>query len=302
MAATRQRRVLLCSLVCGLPFATVNLLIVPLESQVGGPGEAGAVFVFLCMGVIGAEAALHAIWCVLAPTPIAKRLAIGIAVGLVLYGAWALGYSASFSGRAYRYWEYVLMGLLCLPLLAIATQSPLWLARIWLRWRIEHREEPLPPSEVEPFRIRDLLAATAALALALSAIRLGMPEDIPSEEAFLIGFAIAALVAAAVSLFTTLPVVAAALRTRRALMTLPAILLVHVATLLGVFVILSAVFQEWPPAWVYAGIVAMGFGFSACLAGVLLVARGLGYRLAWGRLKTTPGNSNSAPPEHAARK
>ncbi|NQT15363.1 MAG: hypothetical protein HQ582_21585 [Planctomycetes bacterium] len=187
------------------------------------------------------------------------------------------------------------MGLLCLPLLAIATQSPLWLARIWLRWRIEHREGPFPPSEVEPFRIRDLLAATAALALALSAIRLGMPEDIPSEEAFLIGFAIAALVAAAVSLFTTLPVVAAALRTRRALMTLPAILLVHVAALLGVFVILSAVFQEWPPAWVYVGIVAMGFGFFACLAGVLLVARGLGYRLAWGRHRTMLDDRNSEP-------
>jgi len=245
------------------------------------------------MGVIGAEGGLHAIWCVLAPVRFAKRLVIGVGVGLVLYCAWALGYAVSLSGRDHfrdYFWEYVVRGLLWLPLLAIAIQSPLWLARIWLRWRVGHRADPLPGSDDEVFQIRHLLGATAAVALALSAGRLGARDAAPSEETFFAGFVIAALVTAAISLLTTLPVVATTLRARRVLVILPALLLLDVAALLGVLAILSAIFREWPPAEIWVGFAAMGIGCFVSLAGVMLVIRGLGYRLAWGRRKITPVN------------
>ena len=298
MAATGQKKVLLCSLACGLLFAVANFLVAPLMSR-GGPGDPGAVWVYLCMGAIGAEGGLHAIWCVLAPVRFAKRLAIGVGVGLVLYGAWALGHAASIAGRGSlhdRYWGYVLTGLLCLPLLSIAIQSPLWLARIWLGWRVGHRANPFRGSEVEAFRIRHLLGATAVVALALSAVRLSVPDDVPSKEPFLVGFAIAALVTAAVSLFTTLPAVAATLCARRLWLTLPVLLFLDVAALLGIVVILSAVFGEWPSVEILVGLAVVVGSFFACLTGVMLVVRGLGYRLAWGRRKTTLGDRNSAPP------
>jgi hypothetical protein len=52
-----------------------------------------------------------------------------------------------------------------------------------------------------------------------------IPRGIHQSVEFLIVLAIAALVVAAISLFTTLPMVAATLRARRVLLILPAILL-----------------------------------------------------------------------------
>jgi hypothetical protein len=214
---------------------------------------------------------------------------------LVLYCAWALGYAVSVREHAYLrddYWEYVMQGLLCLPLLAIAIQAPLWLARIWLGWRVGHRATPFRGPDVKAFQILHLLGATAAVALALSAARLGVPDDGES----LAGFAITALVAAAISLFTTLPVVAATLRARRALLILPALLFLDVAALVAVIVTISVVSGRPPFAEIYVWLAAMAGGFFVCLTGVMLVARGLGYRLAWGRRKTTLGDRGSASP------
>ena len=98
MTTPRRRSILLCSLACGLPFAIANLVVVPLGDRVG-PADPEAVWVFVCMGAIGAEGALHAVWCVLAPVGFAKRLVIGVRVGLVLYGAWALGFAVAVCGR-----------------------------------------------------------------------------------------------------------------------------------------------------------------------------------------------------------
>jgi hypothetical protein len=44
------------------------------------------------VGTIGAQMALHALWCVLAPIPWGKRLLAGTAAGLVLYAGAALGW------------------------------------------------------------------------------------------------------------------------------------------------------------------------------------------------------------------
>ena len=288
-----RQKVRAASLACVLPFTVANLLAAPVSYRVSDD-DPRFVLGCLCIGIIGAEGALHAIWCVLAPVRFAKRLAIGVAVGLVWYGAWALGYvaSASLHGGPYSYhWEEIFIGLLCLPLVAIAIQSPLWFARIWLRWRIEHRADPARGSDDEPFQIRHLLGATAAVAVAFSAVRLAVPGD---EEDFLIAFAIGALIAAAISLITTVPMVMATLRGRRMLLALPVILLLDVVAPLGFVVTLSIALQDRLPVTIYVGFAALGYSFFAGMAAVMLVARALGYRLAWGRHKTTMGNGDSA--------
>ncbi|NQT16124.1 MAG: hypothetical protein HQ582_25430 [Planctomycetes bacterium] len=186
-----------------------------------------------------------------------------------------------------------MMTLLCLPLLAIAIQSPLWLARILLRWRVEHIAGSSQESDDEALRIRHLLGATAAVALAFSAAQMGVPADGES----LVGLAIAALVAAGVSLFTTLPAVAATLCAHRLWLTLSAILLLDVAVFAIFLVITSVVAKEWPRAEEYVGFASMAVGFFVGLTGVMLVARRLGYRLVWGRRRTTLGDVDSASAE-----
>jgi hypothetical protein len=134
------------------------------------PNGLGFILVVMLFGAIGAQAGLHAIWCVFAPVACVRRAAAAIAAGLVWFAAWALGYAASVSERMFRglpswdlfwrdYWETVAIGWLCLPLLALSIQAPLWLFRIWLRWRIVHRRDRTPASSVGVFRIRHMFSA-----------------------------------------------------------------------------------------------------------------------------------------------
>ena len=288
MTTVRQRSILLCSLALVLPFALVNVVVVPLGYRVG-PVDPGGVWVFVCMGAIGAEAALHAIWCVLAPVGFAKRLAIGAGVGLVLFGAWAVGYAVAVSeygGLDEYYWGYVVTALLSLPLLAIAIQSPLWLARLWLGWSVAQPGEPFRKSHAEAFRIRDLLVATGAVAAALSAARLAVPDDVSYSDRFFVGLVIGALVAAGISLLTTLPVVVATLRasrTRVALLALLGMLPLAVTITIGFTATWAAIAGSRAPTWAYVGLASMAASYLVCLAAVMLVVRGLGYRLVWGR-------------------
>lgn len=280
----RQRLIWPCFLVCVLLFGVANFVIGPLMSRLG-PNDS-AVLVYVCFGAIGAEGGLHAIWCVLAPVGLIKRFAVGIGTALVLFGAWALGYGVYVSLEPYLYddyWEIVVTGLLCLPLVAIAIQLPLWLARAWLGWRVLHRADPSRQSGGAAFGIRDILVATAVLALALSAAKLAVPDRVFSETEFLFPLAIVALVAAGISLFTTLPVVVATLRARQIWLALPVTLALDVMILV-VFMATGTAIARRPPPWqAYVGMACMVGGFFVSLTGVMLVARRLGYRLVWGR-------------------
>jgi hypothetical protein len=278
-----------------LPFAVANFLVAPLGHRVG-PGDPGAEWVFVCMGAIGAEGALHAIWCVLAPLRFAKRLAVGVQVGLALYCAWALGLAVVVSRYGQPdgdYWEILVIGLACLPLPVIASQSPLWLARIWLGWRVAHRGDPSGGSDVEPFRIRDLLAAIGVVALALSAPQLPVLDDARAREVLLLGLATCALMAGGISLLTTLAVVVATLRPRRAwvgLLALAPVLLLALAIPVGFVATMSEIEEVPIPTLVYVNAASLGASYFVCLAGVMLVVRGLGYRLVWGRRRAVRGS------------
>ena len=147
-----------------------------------------------------------------------------------------------------------------------------------------HRADSSRQSDAATFGIRDILVATAVVALALSAARLAVPDSFSSDEEFLLPLAIAVLAAAGISLLTTLPVVVATLRTRRMWLFLPAALLLDVMIVVGFVVIMREIYG-YPPQEVYFGLVFLVGGFFASLAGVLLVVRGFGYRLVWGPRK-----------------
>ena len=269
-------------------FAVVNVMIGPLMELIG-PNDPLAPLVYTCFGALGAQGALHAVWCVLAPVGFVKRLAVGVVTGLVLFGAWAVGLAVSGQFPTHSRWEFVRAGLLCLPLIAIAIQSPLWLARACFGWRLARGEDPIRQSGTGTFGIRDILIATAVLALALSAARLAVPDEVSSDDEFLLPLAIAALVVAGVSLLTTPPVVVATLRARRTWLALPVALLSEFIMVLGFGLVLRVIGGYLPPRQEYLGVAFTVGGFFACLAGALLVVRRFDYRLFWGRRKPEDG-------------
>ncbi|NQU20404.1 MAG: hypothetical protein HQ567_03910 [Candidatus Nealsonbacteria bacterium] len=262
-----------------------------------GPSDFTIVLLYAILGAIGAQAGLHAIWCVLAPVGFAKRFAVGVGTGLFLFGAWAVGHAAYVYERAYYgpdYWETVLTALLCLPLLAIAVQLPLWMMRMWCGWRILYRASPFRHAGFEAFGIRDLLVATGMVAVALSAAQLGISRGDSPADVALLPLVIGAGVAAGISLIVTLPGVVATLRARRRWLALPVTLLLYMIVVFGFIAIITAIEGRSPPREAYYGMAGVGGSCFACLVGVMLMARGLGYRLLWGR-RQPEGRQSSSP-------
>jgi len=267
------------SLVAGtLIFALCNFVLVFVISR---SNNRGAIQTLLFMpafyGLIGAEVAIHAIWSVLAPVRRTIRLVTGVVAGLFLFGAFVFGF-AWFANDA---WARIgLPSLLCLPLIAIAVQSPLWVVKIWFRWRVILASAHVPPERNRPFQILDLLVATGAVAIAFSVARLAAPSGVP-PTAFLSSVAIAALTLAAISAFTTIPVTVGTLLPRRLGLALPALVLIDLAITIGgicAFVLLApeGPHLRWREYFALAGVAGV---FFACLTGAMLLVRRLGARL-----------------------
>jgi hypothetical protein len=263
----------------------------------------GVVVFLLCawLGAIAAQGALHAIWCVFAPVAASKRFVIGVVLALSWYGGSVLGI-AFHVGDEIEFWQGALSVLLCLPLIALGSQAPLWLARFWLRWRIVHGEDDCVSSGMTTLRIRDLMLGTAAVALALGAGRLANLEGLDTDAAFLLGLLIAVFIVAVFSAGTTLPLLIATLRARRLRFSLSVIFYVFLA--IEILCVLGVALSFPVPDSLLAALFVAGFlgavigGYLGSLLGVLLVARNLGYRLAWGR-RTSPASAETESKEKA---
>ncbi len=296
MTTIRQTRTLPALLACLALFGCTNFVMGPLMLYITPNGPAAAL-VYACFGGTVAQASLHAIWCVLAPVGFAKRFTVGVGTGLFLFVAWALGqgiYHCYESFLRDYYWETVLTVLLGLPLVLIAIQLPLWLMRMWCGWRILHQADSSQKSEYGAFGIRDLLVATAMLAVALSSARLALRAcDLP-DDATMLPLVTGAGAAAAVSLFVTLPAVIATLRARRLGRALLLSLLLYVAVAFGAVAILSLVAGRPPTRQTYFGIAFISASLYGCLVGVMLIMRRLGYRLHWGRVQSEEHQASSS--------
>lgn len=280
---SRQRAIALCVGIVAL-FAVINFLICPIMLNARPSAVVEIVFPCVVFSMIGGQVGLHSIWCVLAPVHWTRRLVGGIASMILLFGAFGLGLIANgnlHGSDAIR--DFIAGGLLSLPLLLIGVQFPLWGTRIWLRWRIAHREDD-STATFRAMRIRDLMIATCVVAAALSAARISQSMSSPSGPQSIAGLAFAAVIATAISAITTLPAVIATLRARRVPMALALVLAGYSAFAVG-FVAVAVNFGD-APAFSWEALVAMATvtgGFFVCLTTPLLVARKLGYWLLWGR-------------------
>jgi hypothetical protein len=237
-----------------------------------------------CMSAIGAQMALHGIWCALGQLRWTKRLAVGATSGLVLYGGVVAGWMALPSFLECDLdgddlFADAMTGLFCLPLLALASQMPLWIMRIWFRWRIAHRDHA-DPSRLQPLRIGHLLVAMTVVAGALAAARVSQSTSSSRENEGIVALAAAALVIAVVSATTTVPAVLVCLRARRLPLALGLIFAADVAVYVALAIILGGGSLDWQ--LIKATLVFAG-GYFVTLTAPMLIARRLGYRLLWGR-------------------
>lgn len=120
-----------------LPMAAANFAIPSLMQHLR-PTEPAATMVYICLGLIPAEAALLSIGLVFGSGAFSWRLAIhwGSATLLCLSSFGGLWYSISPREIPERSLQFALQMACLLPLIGLATQAPLWLARFVLGWRL----------------------------------------------------------------------------------------------------------------------------------------------------------------------
>lgn len=273
-----------------LLFALGNVLVTPLGQTVRSVTQGLPLFFYA--GVIEAQFAFHAIWCVLAPLRLVTRLSMGLGIGLILLAAWALGLAIAQADHPPfnpGVWREILAILLTLPVIMLAAQLPLWCVRCFFHWRVFHRCDPARKSPHESLAIRDIFIATAVVAVVLSCARLAtmVSGELQGEQP-MIRILFLAPVTAILSLLTTLPIVVVTLRARWLGSSLPILLAVDAAMVLGVLVLVSAM-QGGMAGELAVIIGSTAAGFFGTLTGVMVIVRRLGYRVYWGRRRAGQG-------------
>ena len=268
-------------LVCIPVFAIVDGLSGPLMLLARPANQLAWVAIFACFGAVGAQGGLHATWLVLAPVALRVRVVIAIVVGLIWFSAWALGYAINHAWRPYQSDEWVLtatVAFLCLPLVSIGIQMPLWLARFLASWRILRLTKTSAESGPEKFGTRHLFYGMTAVVMALTATRLA--DSMLPRGGAMVSWAVVAVVAAIMSSFTILPMVAANLGARRMWLSLPVTFLLNILVSFAYVAVFALIERPTriPPVLVVT-IVSLVCGFFFSVTLTLLLVRSFGYRL-----------------------
>jgi hypothetical protein len=257
-------------LLVALVFTAANLAVAPLM-DVFRTRSLGLIFPITCLGIMFAEGFVLAAWLVFGAGSFFKRLWIHWAGVAWLALAWLLGaiLDDGLSGDVRDALENVPF---VLPLLSVAIQLPLWVARYYFGWRLVDGCGDQAPEK--PLGIRDLLVATAIVAVSLALIRL--PEDWSGDDAWVAwGILVPAL--AGISLVSVLPVAVWMLHVRNlaiGLICIPVQTTIAIVVTLIVVAMMERIVLDEALA-----IAAMVTSFAAALTATALAVRAAGYRL-----------------------
>lgn len=230
----------------------------------------------LAMGMIGAQAALHAIWTVFGTLHWAPRFAVSVFSALILYLAFVVTNRLEPDRGAAIFAEQV---LLCMPLSMLAIQAPLWGLKALWRWGVFRSCAEVTSAQIRALSIRDLLLATTAIAVAIALMRCAMTLDggTNDSEASIAMFVVFLLTAFA-SLLTTVTTLLATLRVRDMASGVWLITRIEAALYFGWFAFICY-FVDVPPGEVVTMLIGIFFGFTVSLTAPLCYLRRCGYRL-----------------------
>jgi hypothetical protein len=232
------------------------------------------------VGCVLAQGCLLAAWLAWSDQPFWRRFRRHWIVAAILYLVWAAGLAISHPSQFLVAFSAVGLSV---PLVSLAAQLPLWIARQMFGWRLI-RGDAHDDAGPAPLSIRDLLTATFVIALTLALDRLAPSPD--GQERGLIPL-FTFIVASAVSTVTLLPAAPLLLRIqpfRRGLL-FAGVYAAFWLGLLGLFVLVarySGLFRL-PPHPIPTGVACFILSFAATVMLAGAAARTRGYRLVWGR-------------------
>ncbi len=272
-AQWRSNPVVRLSAVLLMVFPISNYLLAISANAAGGPTSLTLLYSGLAMGLVLAQIALHSIWTVFSSWHPVFRFSASLMMALILF--------FSLIGGLWLHHELghgdLVTSLLCMPLISIAVQAPLWTLKVFWKWEIVPGWNVDTSACRHTLRIRDMLAATGSIAVAFAAVRLAGSLD--GTDELLVGLGIASVIISIVSL---LVVVVALLATLRAPLVVISTLLAvtfQVALYLAWFATMCLVTREVPPPEVCSLFLGMYFGLVVFLYAPLLYLRYHGYRL-----------------------
>jgi hypothetical protein len=265
-----------------------DFLMVPILA-VQGPGRPripGFPLFLAILGCVLAQGCLLAAWLAWSDQPFWQRLARHWFVAAILYFVWAAGLALSRTSELAKTGSFVGLSV---PLVSIAAQMPLWIARQTFGWRLIRGEEKSNAAR-EPLSIRDLMTATVLVALALALARLARsPDDKELGFVWIVMF----VVASAISTIALLPTAALLLRMQsfQRGMLFAGLYAASWVGLLWLVVVVAwhrGLFPP-PPLAFLVGVSCLILSFAATVILAAAAARGRGYRLVWGRVQRQSG-------------
>lgn len=281
-------RMMALLLLIGVGLVLLNLSMYPLAANATAtPGSFGEFWLFLSMGIVGAEASLLAIAAVFGPgSPWLRRPTV-LVLGLIFVLAWLMGYALM--ERIYLNKPYFpglddfLSTLLILPILFCVCEVPLWVFRTLFRWRMV-RHQDVTPLKHSQLSIANILVATAFVAVSLAAVR--QSGIVMSEGWRRIGN-IAALTAG--SSLAVLPfTMGVVFRRWPTWVGMPAAAAWISLIFYLLFTVLCLLTGFTPTVSSWCQFAAFTVSFTSVLLAPLLLTRVSGYRLLWGKEDAVP--------------
>lgn len=276
--SSRDMELMVWVLAITASLAAMNFSMLPVMER-SGPDDVRACWRTFCMGSIGGQAGILAIAAVLGPGSTLRRHLVVVPLFVNLALIWFLGviaYKAMY-GNQYPKTGEVGGVLLVAPLLFCVCELPLWFFRTFLLWRIESLADAAtrPPQ----LTIAGILAATAGVAIALGAVRLGQKlVDEGSDADWWLGVGFAAAWCGGISL-VVLPVVTSLVFRTQSLVIGLLVSSAWIGLLfVGFLLVLSALFgyDLTRELHLFCFVIA---GFTCTLLGPLALCRLYGYRL-----------------------
>src|ERR1043165_4462848 len=147
-----------------VPCLACDFLMAPVFSIFQIRAESLAALAFGIVGCVFAQGNLLAAWLAWSEGSFLRRLATHWIIAAGLYLVWLAGLAVRGHPQAREFAVTVALGV---PLVSIAAQFPLWVARQWFGWRLVN-ENAVVARPLEPaLKIRDLMLATVLVAASL---------------------------------------------------------------------------------------------------------------------------------------
>jgi hypothetical protein len=251
-----------------------------LAAQKVGRHTAGLAIFFTVLGCALAQGSLLAAWLALGDWPFGLRLRRHWFMAAILFLVWSAGFVI---GDIPQFSQNISFVAFSVPLVSMAAQLPFWIFRQLFGWRLMTSQLQANDRPTQ-HTIRDLLGATAIVAISLALARAAPSPD--DKEIGALWIAMLG-VASSFSAIAMLPAVAILMRPgsfRRRVWLALLYAGVWVGLLwLIVLVVLQLGRTVPPPAAAVVGASCLILSYAVTVILAASVARSYGYWLAWGR-------------------